>query len=284
MENTIIKIKLKTNTYLVLIAAYAPCGNQKEFTPELNNLFRQLQLENEKNYYILAGDLNAKHTNWLNKENNPRGISLNKWLVSNEFKYRTKLYCTQFPSYPLGESHLDIIISDITIDFNNAVESFKLPSAPYDSDHNAIVAHVSFTKDTQIPFRNDTETQRYNYRATDWEKFTKALNQNFKTDIPNDKNLSIQETTEYLKQIDNIIREGIKKNIPKIKPKDGVDIYLNTNIINLQKFKSHILTQLHKKQREWPNVNENAIRIVKRILQDVKRRLKIEFASSVNKY
>lgn len=201
----------------------------------------------------------------------------------NELQYRSKLYCTQFPSYPLGESHLDIIITDVRIDFNNTVDSFKLPSVPYDSNHNAILAHVSFTEDTQIPFTNNTATQKYNYRMTDWEKFENTLKHDFKFDIPNDKNLTIQETTEYLKQIDNIIIEGMKKVIPKIKPKDEVDTYLNSNI-KLQKFKSHVLTQLHKKQREWPNINENAIRIVKNLFKNVKSRLKVEFASSVNKY
>lgn len=283
LENTIIKLKLKTNIHIFLIATYAPCGNQKEFIPELDNLFKQLQLEKEENYYIIAGDLNAKHTNWLNKENNPRGLSLNKWLVNNEFQFRSKLYCTQFPSYPLGESYLDIIIADVRIDFNNTVDSFKLPNIPYDSDHNAVLAHVSFSSDIQIPLTNNIKNQKYNYKLADWEKFTNTLKHDFKLEIPNDKNLTIQETIEYLQKIDNI-KEGIKKVIPKVKLKNSVDSYLNSNIINLQKFKSHVLTQLHRQQREWPNVNENAIRILKKLLQEVKSRLKIEFVSSVNKY
>lgn len=76
LEHTILKIKIKSNSYLYLIAAYATCGSQKEFIPDLNNLFNQLKLDNENNFFILAGDLNAKHTSWLNQNNNPRGISL----------------------------------------------------------------------------------------------------------------------------------------------------------------------------------------------------------------
>lgn len=85
LEHTIIKIKINPNSNLILIAAYATCGNQKEFIPDLNNLFNQLKLNCKKNYFILAGDLNAKHTNWLNPNNNPRGISLDRWLKENEF-------------------------------------------------------------------------------------------------------------------------------------------------------------------------------------------------------
>lgn len=62
LEQSIIKLNLKNNRKLYIIAAYAKCGNQKEFIPDLQKTFQLLKLNNEENYYIMAGDLNAKHT------------------------------------------------------------------------------------------------------------------------------------------------------------------------------------------------------------------------------
>lgn len=128
LETTIIKIKININTNLHIIAAYATCGNKKEFIPDLENLFQQLNLDSEDVYYIIAGDLNAKHIAWLNQSNNPRGIALDRWLKKYEHKYKAKLYCTETPSYPQGRSYLDLVIADVRLNFNNVTEYFKLPS------------------------------------------------------------------------------------------------------------------------------------------------------------
>lgn len=84
--------------------------------------------------------------------------------------------------------------------------------------------------------------------------------------------------------MDFIINKTIKNTVPTIKQKDNVSTYITPNIINLQKFKSHILTQLHRKQRVWLNINEAEVRILKDLLKDINSRLKIKFANSVNTY
>ncbi|KOC63578.1 RNA-directed DNA polymerase from mobile element jockey [Habropoda laboriosa] len=79
LETTIIEINLQNNYKLYIIAAYATCNYKKEFIPELKHLFEELHLNNTKNFYLLAGDLNAKHQTWGNTNINKRGISLHKW-------------------------------------------------------------------------------------------------------------------------------------------------------------------------------------------------------------
>lgn len=118
LENTIIKLNTITNEAIFIIAAYARCGAQKEFIPELKRVFHLLKLSNLENYYILAGDLNAKHTSWKNINNNARGISLKKWIDENSITHRIRLLCSRYPSYPNGNSHLDIVIADSRIIFH----------------------------------------------------------------------------------------------------------------------------------------------------------------------
>lgn len=66
LEHTIIKINTRSNKKLYIIAAYARNGVQKEFIPDINRMFLMLKLDNLDNYYIIVGDLNAKHTDWKN--------------------------------------------------------------------------------------------------------------------------------------------------------------------------------------------------------------------------
>jgi len=83
LESTIIKFNINAKENLYIITAYARCGNQKEFIPNIKKIFSPLKLDKLENYYILARNLNAKHTDWKNPNNNPRGISLKTWLEKN---------------------------------------------------------------------------------------------------------------------------------------------------------------------------------------------------------
>lgn len=76
LEYSIIKLNLTANKTLYIIAAYARCGNQKEFIPDVDRVFSTLKLDKLENYYIIAGDLNVKHVEWKNPNNNSRGIAL----------------------------------------------------------------------------------------------------------------------------------------------------------------------------------------------------------------
>lgn len=69
LEFTIIKLKYKRNN-LFIISAYATNSNQQLFITKLNDLFEKLELSSLNNYFILAGDLNSRHTNWGDENSN----------------------------------------------------------------------------------------------------------------------------------------------------------------------------------------------------------------------
>lgn len=73
LEIIIISFCLADNQKLYIIAAYAPYGERLSFNQEIDKLFQILQLDDPNNYYVMAGDLNAKHTSWLNQSCNTRG-------------------------------------------------------------------------------------------------------------------------------------------------------------------------------------------------------------------
>ena len=76
-------------------------------------------LDKQENYYIIAGDFNAKHTSWKNEINNTRGKSVRTWLDNKSIFYKTNLYSSELPSYPKGRSYLDICLADAWIKFQN---------------------------------------------------------------------------------------------------------------------------------------------------------------------
>ena len=119
LETTIIKIKINNKENLFITAAYAAYGNQKQFNDEFDNLFQLLQLDKQEIYYIIAGDLNAKHTSWKNEINNTRGNSVRIWLDNKSIFYKTNLYSSELPSYPKGRFYLDICLAVARIKFQN---------------------------------------------------------------------------------------------------------------------------------------------------------------------
>lgn len=120
IEHIIIKIDITNDKKLYIIAVYARCGYKKEFIPNLNKIFSALKLNLIENYYIIAGDLNAKHTMWKNIINNHRGVALKGWMEMNSITYKTKLLSTKLPSYPRENSFLDIVLADTQLTLHNA--------------------------------------------------------------------------------------------------------------------------------------------------------------------
>lgn len=232
LEATVIKLNINHTYKLFIICAYAAGNHKMEFIPELQCLFEELDLVNPDNLFILAGDLNAKHTAWSNSSNNPRGIALNAWYRENEIGLRLKLFCSFLPSYPRGNSFLDLCLADMRLNFNNITDGIKMESIPYDSDHNAVKISLAFSPGTPfvIEIPSNRKMIKYNFARTNWEAFAKHLNSSKDLDIPNNRNLSNQEIDIYLKQIEDMTLEAIAKTVPKIKQSYSLKGYTTQEI------------------------------------------------------
>lgn len=284
VEQTIIKLNSGNNKILYIIAAYAKCGSQKEFIPDINRTFNYLKLDHLDTYYILAGDLNAKHTNWKNLNNNPRGIALNKWMAENSMRYKAQLLSTKYPSYPNGHSYLDIVIIDTRITLHDISNDHSLDTVPYDSDHNAIKFSVSLDKESVFELEDRNSERKYNLRNMNWEKFRKTLTESINIKVPNNRNLTMNEITEYIQMFDKKIQETLMKTAPKITQKNTVDTYINGKIRKLQKNKNKILSAIHHLGRKWPRINTRIFDTLKEKLRIIREELKNEFAISINNY
>ncbi|XP_050488682.1 uncharacterized protein LOC126872621 [Bombus huntii] len=284
LETTIIKIKISNKDNLFITAAYATYGGQKEFNYEFNNLFELLQLNKPENYYIIAGDLNAKHTSWKNEINNTRGNFIRNWLDNKSIHYKTNLYSSELPSYPKGGSYLDICLADARLKFQNLRPNNTLKTLAYDSDHNALVFQINKSTSDFLTLETQTETPRYNYKKTDWKKFQNTLEQNCDLKIYNNVNLTNRQIDSFLDEIEKHTQIALQKSVPIIKQKNSCEPYINNEIKDLQRDKSYILSKINNIKLNYSYDKREELEFLKFLLHRIKAKLKQEFAISINHY
>ena len=96
IEFTIIKLPTVKKTNLFIVSIYARKDDRKLFIKKLNSLFDKLHLHHPDNMYIIAGDLNARRTDWGDRISNARGRLLSIWeatdALSSKRTYSLRIY------------------------------------------------------------------------------------------------------------------------------------------------------------------------------------------------
>ncbi|KOC58596.1 RNA-directed DNA polymerase from mobile element jockey, partial [Habropoda laboriosa] len=221
-ESTVIEVKLQNAAKLIIIVGYATSSCKKEFMTELNSLFQGLGLHKSNNYYILAGDLNAKHESWGNTINNNRGVALNKWTRENEIPYRISLLKTAVPSFPSSGAFIDSCLADKRIKFHNTPRHETLDSFEYDSDHRAVRIQISIPSLQILEIDESTTPQRYNFNKADWTEFKSFLTETDDTTLPNNRNLSVDQIGNYIDKLSYNINKAIDHATPRIQKKVSI--------------------------------------------------------------
>lgn len=173
LESTIIKIKINNNKNLFILSVYSLGDVRTSFTTELQDLFFELKLDSINNYYLLAGDLNAKHPLWGDLTPNTRGAALAEWYSDNRIKFRTTLLGPEVATCPAGNSFLDLVLHDTRIRIINAINN-KCKVLPYDSHHEALICKIKIENLDEFLFTPPI-INNYNYNKTNWNKLKKNL-------------------------------------------------------------------------------------------------------------
>ncbi|XP_033361822.1 uncharacterized protein LOC117240075 [Bombus vosnesenskii] len=247
-------------------------------------LNKRHKLNKPENYYIIAGDLNAKHTSWKNEINNTRGNFIRNWLDNKSIHYKTNLYSSELPSYPKGGSYLDICLADARLKFQNLRPNNTVKTLAYDSDHNALVFQINKNTSDFLTLETQTETPRYNYKKTDWKKFQNTLEQNCDLKIYNNVNLTNRQIDSFLDEIEKHTQIALQKSVPIIKQKNSCEPCINNKIKDLQRDKSYILSKINNIKLNYSYDKREELEFLKFLLHRIKTQLKQEFATSINHY
>jgi hypothetical protein len=246
IEPCIISLQLEKRKKLFVVSIYAPQNDSNVFLTELEKNFDILNLSDSNNYYILAGDFNAKHGSWSNNTNpcNPRGTQLYKWLQDNNLSRKCQLYATDLPTYPRTNSFLDFAIIDsrLNVDFSHSVN--KLTTLPYDSDHNAFCLPFSIDsfEEKLIPF---SDHRKLNFNNVDWVKFKIKLDQNYLEEyihsdikIKDNCNIPTNHIDYNLAKLNKVILKTMKEVIPKVDYANSMSKFFTNTVKKLIKKKT----------------------------------------------
>lgn len=259
IEQTTIRVKLSNgeNLYIISIYARRRSGSEDNFIPELNSIFAALDLSSPGNYFIMAGDFNAKHTDWKNPTSNHRGEQLRKWLQDEGVMNKVKLLLAAEPTFDRGNSYLDIALIDERLQNHKEF----MDTIPYASDHKAVKLKISKTSDDFLEFTARENQCKFNYRKVNWDSFKKKLltnyqaykeNNNLEVNtplVPNNINIENDKLDEYLETLEKLTQKTIEEQVPKYEEYNGSECYVNARVKRLQKHKSSILTKIKKINR-----------------------------------
>lgn len=172
-------IILPTNQQEILIAAI--------YHPPYRNLnIQDFQILTALHpYYLLMGDVNAKHQNWNSRINSPKGIALNNFAVQHNINILGPDTPTHFP---WNENHQPDVLDICIIKAPILVTKFTTINA-LDSDHLPILINVSGNY-IKTPERIHKTT------ITNWDNVNKELHQA----IP--KNPSISTSEDIVSAVD----------------------------------------------------------------------------------
>lgn len=89
------------------------------------------------------------------------------------------------------------------------------------------------------------------FNNTNWDKFQSKLQKNI-YEIPDNRNLTIDEIDNNIEIITNKIVTSLYKLSPKIKNSNSVDLFNNRKIKNLRTMNEKVLTALHRLKDSFP--------------------------------
>lgn len=257
-------------------------GNTRaEFTNDLHLLFNNLQLYKPENKYILMADLNAKYPLWGDSSSNLRGTYLKKWLDDNYFIFRTKLIGPFEPSFPRGQSFLDICLIDQSIATKH-LKNNKMITHPYDSDHMAVEITLDLSCQNEYEIFEQEEEKMYNFNKANWEKFREILQSDHIT-IPDIINLNNNEIEQYSDQLNEKIKEAIEQSVPTNKNLNSNKNYIKPKIEKLFKRKSYLLSAIHRLQKRKSRDKEE-LKMYQYLLHEIKIKIDEELKQSYNNF
>ncbi|XP_011313421.1 uncharacterized protein [Fopius arisanus] len=249
IEYTIIKLKMAEDKHLYIISLYASQRSRirQNFTNDLNQIFSELRLDRSKNFFIVAGDINAST-----------------------------------PTYTPAQTYLDHCIIDSWLNITNLLNN-RLDTTIYESDHKALLINIQLDQSSAL--HPETPPQpRHIFEATNWTEFTSHLGHNYNSKVPSNRNLDQNEIDNFLLPINNSITHAIDNKVPKATTTSNTQKHITQRIKQLDKKKSSLLTFLHRLRAKDPRGRNADTKTAKLLLAHTREDLNIEFSAAIEKH
>lgn len=157
---------------------------------------------------------------------NTCGNELARWLDKSPLM---QIIPTRFPSRTVSNSFLDnfLVSAFVTVKFHEHFHN-KLRTLDYDSDHDAVEIIISTNDTIKAP----------PVIIPCWERTNvKLMNQMLSSELalhclPTDRNVSVNEIEECVKNMETVFERTIEKCVPKVKLKKKCNLSVPQNILD----------------------------------------------------
>lgn len=225
---------------------------------------------------MILGDLKARHESWNDNKSNFRGKQLHNWLTNYSLEYKCEVKKTREPTFPESNAYIDFAIVDIRLKFTNT----NLSTLHYDSDHNAIEATLILNQ--EIEHSSAPQKKIYLYKKINWDKFNKALNKNYDSDIPDDRNLTVEAMDTYIEKLQVAIEKSIEESTPILKFRNRIEKFNNEKILKLYDSKHNLQTHIHRLIHKKDTESQVILEKLQAQMKITKENTKSEFRISSN--
>ncbi|VVC44186.1 Endonuclease/exonuclease/phosphatase,Reverse transcriptase domain [Cinara cedri] len=186
LQAVAINIKLN-HTPITMVASYCP-PKHKITQTQFENFFNSLG-----QYFVIEGDLNAKHHSWGCHTSNPKGKSLLKAIKNKQLSVLAPPNPTYWPSSLRKRPDiLDIFVVQVPPRLNHLVTNLLDPC----SDHSPVLLCLDAS-----PYLQPGKPSLIN-GVMDWENFRDIINQRIKLNIslkcPSDIDDAVLDFTEII--------------------------------------------------------------------------------------
>ncbi|OXU26695.1 hypothetical protein TSAR_016977 [Trichomalopsis sarcophagae] len=187
-----------------------------------------------------------------------------------------------YPPSSKSNSILEYTIASIKILSKNFVYSLLLHMQTIKTI-TATTEH-SYLPSTYLTLQAFKQLIRSMFKKTKWRKFSNNLSKNNTLEIPQNRNLSINEINQYLDQLEESIINEIQQTVPKYKSTDNVLNYINQKIKKLHKFKSFLITAINNCYRQDRAPSQYDIVFLKHLKNKINISIKNEYKVSYTSY
>ncbi|CAF1156953.1 unnamed protein product [Adineta ricciae] len=130
IENLIVLEVGEGSSWFQLVTCYSPPLEEIPF-----DILDQILARNKRT--ILTGDLNAKHRSWSKSAENPKGLKLFKWIISDKSHGALKVISKFIPTSTGSTATIDLVMAPIFLSNNDfsVLPSIGSDHHPYHQAH-----------------------------------------------------------------------------------------------------------------------------------------------------
>lgn len=214
--------------------------------------------------FIVAGDLNAKHTNWNAGLDNRAGKALAQLQAKNNFVIHHGDAPTHFPRSGNTPSNIDFLLSNCPFVFDVRILEGELHS-----DHAPVLYKIE-AEPAHLP-----ETHAFRYKDADWKAYRRNVRNALNNDFGN-ANLTPSNIESTIEHLQHILKEARDATVPRLRK-------ASVEPDNLSRETKETIRLRNNLNRQWQRCNDFTQRTnIKTYINKLNADIKSRIASDVN--